>query len=314
MAVQAVSPPEAAAAASQEQPVHSSSAATPSAAPAVLDTMLPGPPAIAAPGTADGTAAEVAVASGGALAPAATAAQAAEALNPGAVAASAASEGGGAAPAQAGAAATPVAASATGKADEWERTEVPKSWIPVPLVEVRCFGPQQSCTVCRQTCSQLAVLSRHDTSIPRAVTACALSAWQSLVARCAQMRVPVGCTVAEIRAAVSPTLSERGLKVTTVHLDHGQAAGNRVPALVRLQPPSLPWRRPKGAPVTEADGGASASATSVAERALRALSEAKVALRGERAILQAGYRQCASASAACAPRAYRNKMAVTEHE
>ena len=106
------------------------------------------------------------------------------------------------------------------------------------------------------------------------------------------MRVPVGCSVAEIRAAVSPTLSERGLKVTTVHLDHSQAAGNRVPALVRLQPPTLPWKRPKGAAVAEADGGASASATSVAERALRALSEAKVALRGERAILQAGYRQC----------------------
>ena len=113
-----------------------------------------------------------------------------------------------------------------------------------------------------------------------------------------QMRVPVGCSVAEIRAAVSPTLSERGLKVTTVHLDHSQAAGNRVPALVRLQPPTLPWKRPKGAAVAEADGGASASATSVAERALRALSEAKVALRGERAILQAGYRQCAPPSAA----------------
>jgi hypothetical protein len=61
--------------------------------------------------------------------------------------------------------------------------------------------------------------------------------------------------------------------------------------MMRLQPSTLPWKRDPSAPLSDADGGALGSATSVAERALRALSTAKLAIAGERTVLQAGFRQ-----------------------
>jgi hypothetical protein len=120
---------------------------------------------------------------------------------------------------------------------------------------------------------------------------CAADAKSDVMFTHVQIRAPTGCTVAEIRAAVTPPLSEKGLKCTTIHLDHVAASGGRIPVMMRLQPPTLPWKRDPAVPLTDNDGGVLGSATSIAERALRALSAAKLAVCGERTVLQAGFRQ-----------------------
>lgn len=130
--------------------------------------------------------------------------------------------------------------------------------------------------------------------------------WRPLPAL--EVQTPLGTSEPELRKAITAPIDAAGLRITAIHFEPLPSAISRRVGIVRFEPPPLPWlvhidsdaEKRGEAPVE--NGGAinsrrnnvSGSVLGVADKALQAVAAAKVAIRGERLLMHAGFRMCAT--------------------